>query len=195
MFNGFWIGNVESYAGARRGSIHQMKDKLVGRGVLLDLPKFKGVDRLQPKYGITPDDLDECAKAQGVEIGEGDMLVLRTGHVPWYYQLEDKGEYWKVGAPGITRAVVDWLAEKDVASLAMDNIAVEVEPFEEPYEHVYPLHARLIRDLGLTLGEVWWLEDLADTCAELNRYEFFLSAPPLNVTNASGSPANPVAIF
>jgi len=79
--------------------------------------------------------------------------------------------------------------------LAMDNIAVEVEPFEEPYEHVYPLHARLIRDLGLTLGEVWWLEDLADTCAELNRYEFFLSAPPLNVTNASGSPANPVAIF
>jgi kynurenine formamidase len=195
MFNGFWIGNVESYAGARRGSIHQMKDTLVGRGVLLDLPKFKGVDRLQPQYGITPDDLDQCAEAQGVEIGEGDMLVLRTGHVPWYYQLEDKMEYWKVGAPGITRAVVDWLAEKDVAALAVDNIAVEVEPFEEPYDHVYPLHARLIRDLGLTLGEVWWLEDLADTCAELNRYEFFLSAPPLNVTNASGSPANPVAIF
>lgn len=195
MYNGFWIGNVESYAGARRGSIHQMKDTLVGRGVLLDLPKFKGVDRLQPQYGITPDDLDACAEAQGVTVGEGDMLVVRTGHVPWFYQLQDKMEYWKVGAPGITRAVVDWLAEKDVAALAMDNIAVEVEPFEEPYDHVYPLHARLIRDLGLTLGEVWWLEDLSATCAELGRYEFFLSAPPLNVTNASGSPANPVAIF
>ena len=53
------------------------------------------------------------------------MLVLRTGHVPWYYEIENKMDYWG-SAPGITRAVVDWLAEKDVAALAMDNIAVEV---------------------------------------------------------------------
>jgi hypothetical protein len=72
-------------------------------------------------------------------------------------------------------------------------VAVEVEPFEEPYEHVYPVHARLIRDLGLTLGEVWWLEDLAQACQEENRWEFFLSAAPLNVTNGSGSPLNPIA--
>ena len=74
------------------------------------------------------------------------------------------------------------------------NIAIEVEPFEEPYEHVYPLHARLIRDLGLTLGEVWWLEELADACAADGKYEFFISAPPLNVTNASGSPLNPIVV-
>lgn len=194
MYNGFWIGNVEAYAGARRGSIHQMKDRLVGRGVLLDLPRYKGVERLQGGYGITPEDLDGCAAAQGVDVGEGDMLLLRTGHVPWFYSLSDKNEFWTAGAPGITNAVVDWLAEKDVAVLATDNIAVEVEPHEEGWEHVYPIHARLIRDLGLTLGEVWWLEDLADACASDGRYEFFLSAPPLNVTNASGSPTNPVAI-
>jgi hypothetical protein len=57
------------------------------------------------------------------------------------------------------------------------------------------LHGRLLRDLGLPLGEIWWLEDLAAACRETGRYEFFLSAAPLNVTNAAGSPINPIAIF
>ncbi len=195
MYNGFWIGNVESYAGARRGSIHNQKDTLVGRGVLLDIPRLKGVDRLQPGYAITPDDLDAAAEAEGVEVREGDILIVRTGHIPFYYSLTDKMSFWDGRAPGIGRACVQWLADKDVAALAMDNIAVEVEPFEEPFDHVYPLHSMLIRDLGLTLGEVWWLEDLADACAAEGRYEFFISAPPLNVTNASGSPTNPVAVL
>jgi kynurenine formamidase len=194
MYNGFWIGNVEAYAGARRGSIHNLKDSLVGRGVLLDIPRLKGLDRLEKGYAITPDDLDAAAEAEGVRVGEGDLLLVRTGHVPYFYSLQDKSEFWTGGAPGIGGACVQWLRDKDVSALAMDNIAIEVEPFEPGAEHVYPLHARLIRDLGLTLGEVWWLEDLADACAEDGRYEFFLAAPPLNITNASGSPANPVAI-
>ncbi|NEK85232.1 cyclase family protein [Blastococcus saxobsidens] len=194
MYNGFWIGNVESFAGARRGSIHHLKNTLVGRGVFLDLPRLRGVERLEQGYAITPADLDAAAEAHGVEIGEGDILVVRTGHVPWFYSLEDKSQFWTGGAPGLSKACVEWLHEKDVAALAMDNIAIEVEPFEEGAEHVYPIHARLIRDLGLTLGEVWWLEDLSEACARDGRYEFFISAPPLNVTNASGSPANPVVI-
>lgn len=195
MYNGFWIGNVESYAGARRGSIHNQKDTLVGRGVLLDIPRLKGLDRLQPGYAITPDDLDAAAEAEGVEVRQGDILIVRTGHVPYFYTLADKMSFWDGRAPGIGRACVQWLADKDVAALAMDNIAVEVEPFEEPFDHVYPLHSMLIRDLGLTLGEVWWLEELAEACAAESRYEFFISAPPLNVTNASGSPTNPVVIL
>jgi len=194
MYNGFWIGNVEGYAGARRGSIHNLKDTLVGRGVLLDLPRLRGIDRLEPGYAITPADLDSAAETHGVQIGSGDLLVVRTGHVPWFYSLEDKSPFWAGGAPGLSRACVQWLYEKDIAAVAMDNIAIEVEPFEEGAEHVYPLHSQLIRDLGLSLGEVWWLEDLSAACAEDGRYEFFLSAPPLNVTNASGSPANPVVI-
>lgn len=195
MYNGFWIGNVESYAGARRGSIHQLKDTLVGRGVLLDLPRAKGLGRLQPGYAITGDDLDACAAAQGVEIRTGDILVVRTGHVPYYYEMENQADFWKIGAPGMSITTAEWFHAKEIAALATDNIAIEVEPFEEGWEHVYPLHARLIRDLGLTLGEIWWLEDLAKACAEENRWEFLLSAPPLNVTNASGSPTNPVAIL
>jgi hypothetical protein len=87
----------------------------------------------------------------------------------------------------------EWAAERDIAALAMDNIGVEVEPFPEG-EQVYPLHVRLVRDLGLTLGEMWWLEDLAAACAADGRYEFFLSAPPLKLSNGVGSMLNPVAI-
>jgi kynurenine formamidase len=194
MYNGFWIGHVESYAGARRCSIHQMKDRLVGRGVLLDLPRHRGVERIEPGTAIKGPDLDDCAEAQGVEIRTGDILLIRTGHVPWYYTLDDPMQFWKAGAPGLSIETPRWLYEKEVAAVAMDNIAIEVEPFEEGWEHVYPLHAWLIRDLGLTLGEVWWLEELAEACAQDGRWEFFLAAPPLNVTNASGAPLNPIAI-
>lgn len=194
MYNGFWIGNVESFAGAKRCSIHQLKSTLVGRGVLLDLPRHLGVKRLEPGFAIKGELLDACAAAHGVEIRQGDILVVRTGHVPWYFELEDKMEFWKVGAPGLSIDTAQWLYEKEIAAIAMDNIAIEVEPFEPGYEHVYPLHARLIRDLGLTLGEVWDLEALSESCARDGRYEFFLSAQPLNVTNASGTPLNPVAI-
>jgi len=83
---------------------------------------------------------------------------------------------------------------KEIAALAMDNIAIEVEPFEEPVDHYYPMHSRLIRDLGLSLGEIWHLEKLAESCAGDGRYEFFVAAQPLNVTNGSGAPINPIVI-
>ena len=83
---------------------------------------------------------------------------------------------------------------KEIAALAMDNIAIEVEPFEEPVDHYYPMPSRLIRDLGLSLGEIWHLEKLAESCAADRRYEFFVAAQPLNVTNGSGTPINPIVI-
>lgn len=194
MYNGFWIGNVEQYAGARKCSIHHMKESLCGRGVFLDVARHKGVDRLEPGYAITVEDLEACIEAEGVEIRTGDIMIVRTGHVPWWYQLTDKNEFWASGEPGMSITTVDWIHEKEIAALAMDNIAIEVSPHEEPYEHVYPMHSRLIRDLGLTLGEIWELEKLSESCARDGRYEFFVAAQPLNVTNASGSPLNPVVI-
>jgi hypothetical protein len=67
-------------------------------------------------------------------------------------------------------ACVDWIYDKSIAAIAMDNVAIEVEPFEEPYEHAYPVHARLIRDLGLSLGEIWNLEPISEDCARDGRY-------------------------
>jgi kynurenine formamidase len=193
FYNGYWVGNVEQFAGAKRLGMHNMKDRLVGRGVLLDMARHKGVPRLEQGYAITADDLDGCIEAEGVAVRTGDILIVRTGHVSWWYELQDKAQFW-AGAPGMSIKTVDWLHEKEIAALAMDNIAIEVEPFEEPVEHYYPMHSRLIRDLGLSLGEIWHLEQLAEACAADGRYEFFLAAQPLNITNGSGTPINPIAI-
>lgn len=196
LYNGFWFGTVEAWAGARTLSIQRMKDRLTGRGVLLDLPRHLGVDRLSPGQEIEAAELADCAEAQGVRVGTGDILLVRTGHLAWWYELADtpvaKAEFWRA-SPGLSVRTVDWLHRSEIAALAADNISVEVEPPREPRDALYPLHVRLIRDLGMTIGEVWWLEELAAACAELGRWEFFLCAAPLNLTNASGSPLNPIA--
>ncbi len=197
LYNGFWIGNVETISGANRCSIMHMKESLCGRGVLLDVARHKGVDRLEQRYAITPKDLDEVIEAQGVEIREGDIMIVRTGHVAWWYTLETPAErlaFFDNGAPGISMACVEWIHEKSIAAIAMDNVAIEVEPPEKEGDGMYPVHARLIRDMGLSLGEIWNLEPIAEDCAKDGRYEFFVAAQPLRVTNGSGSPLNPIAI-
>lgn len=191
MYNGFWMGNVDALHGARRGSIDTFKASFVGRGVLLDVARHLGVDRIPKGHAITPDELDATAAAQGVAVGPGDLLLVRTGHVPWFYQLADKAEFWKDGAPGLGNACLDWIADRDIGALAMDNVAITVQPTEPPVS----IHTLLLVDLGLPLGEIWWLEDLAAACAAENRYEFFLVAPPLNVARSAGAPLNPVAIL
>jgi kynurenine formamidase len=196
LFNGFWLGNVESISGANRCSIQNMNESLCGRGVFLDVARHKGVKRLEQGYGIMPEELDEVAAAEGVEVREGDILILRTGHVPWFYELSPGAEKLKFfeGAPGISAKCVDWIYEKSIAAIAVDNVAVEVEPFEDTSEGLFPVHKRLIRDLGVSLGEIWHLEKLSEDCANDGRYEFFVAAQPLNITNGSGSPLNPIAI-
>jgi len=196
LYNGFWMGNVEQYVGAKRCSIHQMKETLCGRGVFLDVARHKGLDRLPQGYGITVADLEASIETAGVEIKSGDILIFRTGHLAWWYTLRTTAErlsFWD-GEPGLAMECVEWLHEKEIAAVAADNIALEVSPHEEPFDHVYPMHSRLIRDLGMTLGEIWDLEALSASCARDGRCEFFVAAQPLNLTNASGTPLNPIVI-
>jgi kynurenine formamidase len=191
MYNGFWMGTVDSLHGARRGSIDAMKNSFVGRGVLLDVARHLGIDRIPKGQAIGPADLEATAAAQGVQVRAGDILLIRTGHVPWFYTLADKSEFWKDGAPGLGNACLDWIADHDIAAIAMDNIAITVQPTEPPVS----IHTTLLVDLGLPLGEIWWLEDLAEACAAGGRYEFFVAAPPLNVSRSAGAPLNPIAIL
>jgi kynurenine formamidase len=195
MYNGFWIGTVGAFGGARRCSAHLLAGHLTGRGVLLDLPADQGIDRLRPGHPITVAELERCAERQGVEVRSGDLLLIRTGELGWFYGLDDKAPYWTGAHPGLSSTTLDWIYTRELAAIAMDNRTFEVTPFEEPYDITYPLHSRVIRDLGLTVGELWWLDDLAATCARLRRWEFLLSAPPIAVTGASGAPAAPVAFF
>jgi kynurenine formamidase len=194
FYNGFWLGTCETVTGANRCSIHQQRETLCGRGVLLDIPRHKRAKRLEPAYAIGPEDLDEVIAAQAVEVRDGDILIIRTGHLGWWYELapNERGRYFEA-QPGLSVRCVEWIHEQSIAAIAMDNMAVEVIPAEEPGAMI-PLHPRLIRDLGLSIGENWDLDPIAEDCARDGRYEFFVAAQPLNIQNAAGSPINPIAI-
>lgn len=179
--------------GAGRLGIDRLCRHFVGRGVLLDLPRaINNGARLSPGRAIGAGDLSAAAERLGVEVKAGDILLVRTGHLPWFYELADKSAFWR-GAPGLGGSAVPWLHDHDVAAVAMDTVAIEVQPSESP-DGTLPLHGLLIRDLGLTLGELFDLEQLAAACADDGRYEFLFVGQPLRITGAVGSPINPLAI-
>jgi len=191
LYNGFPSDTV-STTGARHDSIDKISGGVAGRGVLLDIPRLRGVDWLEAGDEIAPDELDAAAAAAGVAVGPGDIVLLRTG---WWARLraERSRRAFFAGEPGPSLACADWLAEREVAALAADNHAVEALPNAHAGTN-YPLHLVLIRDMGMTLGEFFDLEELAAHCAADGVAEFFFCAPPLKVTGAVGSPINPLAI-
>jgi kynurenine formamidase len=179
--------------GADRLSVDKLCRHFVARGVLLDLPRaINDGARLAQGYAISADDLNRAVAFANTDVREGDVLLVRTGHVPWYYELKDKREFWK-GAPGLGISTVEWLHAHRVAAVALDTVAAEVQPAEVTGA-VLPLHGLLIRDLGLTIGELFDLEPLSASCAEDGVYEFFFVAQPLRIVGAVGSPINPLAI-
>ncbi|WP_435196578.1 cyclase family protein [Natronomonas sp. EA1] len=172
---------------------------LFGRAVLLDVGRHLDVadenDRLPLGYGITIDDLQATAEAQGTDIRERDLLVIRTGAVE---RTRDPGAEWApLNEPGIvfSEELVEWVAELDIPYIGADNLAVEkVVQVIDGDTYVIPLHGAFLRNLGVYLNEILWLEDLAAACAEDGIYEFLLTGAPLNVERASGAPINPVAV-
>jgi kynurenine formamidase len=192
LYNGFKETDVRN-TGAARLSIDKLYRHFVGRGVLLDLPRILNAgERLAQGYAISGADLDRACEAAAVEVRSGDVLLIRTAHVPWYYTLTDKAEFWR-GAPGLGRSTVEWLHRHEVAAVALDTVAAEVQPPEDA-DVGLPLHGALLRDLGLTLGELFDLEALAADCATDGVYEFLFVGQPLRIPGAVGSPLNPLAI-
>jgi kynurenine formamidase len=194
LYNGYWAGVVTSHGGAKRLGIHHHADGIVGRAVLLDVARHQGLDRLEPAFAIGPELLEATAEGHGADVRAGDVLLVRTGWLGWWMDQAGGGDppgYHDL--PGISPRCVPWLAERDVAMLATDTLAVEVVP---PEEGVPPmaLHVGALRDLGLLLGELFDLDALAADCAEDGVYECFLVAAPLPVVNGVGSPLNPIAI-
>ena len=196
LYNGFWAGTVTA-TGSKVVSIDHLRTSFVGRGVLLDVALHVGEGKLEPGFRIEPDLLDATAAAQGVHVGAGDILLIRTGHMSDWAQLRsaaDREAFEHTPVPGLTGACAAWLREHDVAALASDTRCVEVIPSGDPEGRPAPLHVACLVDLGLTLGELWALDELAADCAQDGRYEFLLVAPPLNIAGAVGSPLNPIAI-
>ncbi|HET9691537.1 MAG TPA: cyclase family protein, partial [Acidimicrobiales bacterium] len=165
---------------------------IAGRGVLLDVARQKGVDWMQAGEVITPADLETAEQAQGVRVRPGDILLFRTGWRRKFLEEHDPAAFM-AGEPGLGMACAEWLHQREVAAVCSDNWAIEVLPGEIDGE-VLNVHMVLIRDMGMTLGEILDFEELAADCAADGIYEFFFCAPPLKFTHGVGSPINPLAI-
>jgi kynurenine formamidase len=192
LYNGHSIANVTPAGAARNGIDKIASGGIVSRGVLLDVARARGVERLAPGELVTPADLDAAAAAQRVAVESGDVLLLRTGHMRVFTHDGDRVTYMKV-SPGIGVDCVPWLHARQIAALASDTNLVEVYPPEVPGV-MFPVHMLCIRDMGLTLGEMFDLEALAEDCAGDGVYECLFTAAPLPVSGGVGSPINPLAV-
>jgi len=179
--------------GARANSIDKLKAKIVSRGVLLDIPRRRGRTWLEPGEAIYPDDLDGAAADAGVTIERGDIVLIRTGQMAQVRAAGSWGAYAGGPAPGLSLTVADWLARTEIAGYATDTWGTEVIPNETP-DVFQPLHCVAIVNMGMLVGEIFNLEELATDCAGDGVYEFLFVAPPLPITGAVGSPINPQAI-
>lgn len=191
IYNGFASSNIGSH-GAKRGSIDQFHTGIAGRGVLLDIASLKGVDTLADRYAVTPDELTAAVKRQNVEVGAGDIVLVRTGALGEAHRRPDPN-YVRADSPGLDVTCLEWLGARDVAALAVDNLAVEVYPTNrEGHRCVLPLHEIALRDMGLPLGELFVLDELAAHCRADGRWDFMFVGPPLRITKGVGSPVNPL---
>jgi kynurenine formamidase len=204
MYNGYDAAAVTA-TGTAQLSIHHWADRIATRGILLDVAKYKGVDNLEKGYVITPEDLDGCAKAQNLEVQSGDILCIRTGWMKVMMKMAwpMRGtEPYERGEPGIGIRACKWIKDKQISAVAVDNLGVEAIPFDpEGVKLVndvgfkgFPVHAELLVHQGVSLGEIWNFEELAEDCNADGVYEFMLIAPPLRIVGGVGSPLSPLAI-
>lgn len=192
IYNGAPTSSISLKNGAQKNSIDRLGYRVVGRGVLLDIAGSKSLEMLPGGYEITPEDLSFAERHHGVRVGTGDIVLIRTG---WQQNLVrgDSSTYMGTSAPGIGLACCEWLHEREASAVATDTQAVEVKPSRDPVA-THPVHMVLLRDMGMTMGEMFDLEELAKSCSEDGVYDFFFSAPPLKISGAVGSPITPIAI-
>ena len=192
LYNGYDANEVSS-RGARKLGVEKISRGVAGRAVLADVPRARGVQWLERGYAITAGDLDAALAAGHVEIKPGDVLLVRTGMMAMCRERGSWGDYAGGPAPGLSFSTADWVHSHQLSAIATDTWAMEVQPHEVP-DSFQPLHQVFIVNMGLTIGEIFQLDELADDCARDGVYECFFVAPPLPVTGAVGSPINPLAI-
>jgi len=189
LYNGFPSTTVGADGAARNGVEHAA-GLMSGRAVLLDYVRLNQGD--VPRRGlIMAADLDAMCAQQEVEVRAGDVLLVRTGSMAIWRETGSWREF-RAQQSGLDFGCLDWLHEHDIAAVAADNATVELAGYYADY--FVPLHMVGIRDMGLWLGEYWYLEDLAAACADDGRWDCFLSAHVLPVTGAVGSPVSAVAL-
>jgi kynurenine formamidase len=170
-----------------------IEDGVVGRGVLLDLPRFLRRPWLDGGTRILPRDLDNCAEALGVAVEGGDIVLVRTGRLTRCFHEGSWRGYRGGPAPGLSAHCARWLHEREVAAVATDTWSVEVIPNETDARD-QPLHEIALGRTGLLFGETFHLDTLSEACAADGEYAFLFTAPLLPALGAVGYPINPLAI-
>jgi kynurenine formamidase len=178
-------------AGAAELSIELAKDGIVGRGVLLDIPRLHGVPWLEPGAHVTPDDLTRAEQAQGVRVGQGDVLLVRVGH----RERRDAMGPWDSAATraGLHPAAMEFVSGRRVAVLGSDSNNDTSPSVAEGVD--FPVHVLAINAMGLPLLDWLQLDDLAALCAQASRWSFCCVIAPLRLVRGTGSPVNPIAIL
>jgi kynurenine formamidase len=194
LYNGF---PAETTAGgmAKCGVDKIAKHGIAGRGVLIDMARYRGKESLDRGETFGVEDLEAAAAQQGVAIEPHDNLVIRTG---WLKVFFDKGAeefYADFVEPGLVFSpeLVHWFREKEIVSLSTDTIANEVTADPET-GIALTLHAALMRNLGLLFSEILWLEELAEDCVEDGQWSFLYAAAPIHIVGGTGAPVNPVVL-
>lgn len=195
MYGGISAAEVTTQ-GAARNDIVPAARRLVTRGVLADVARHRGLQVLPPGEGIGADELQDVLDAQGVEVREGDALLVRTGLLGATRASGRWSEFAQCGpdlpnTPGIAVECLPLLHELGVCAIACDNWAVEQLRGGPPD---FPVHELSLVYMGMILGENFELDALADACAADGRYDFFFAGAPLPLRGGVGGPVNPMVV-
>jgi kynurenine formamidase len=190
LYNGYPSERVTAH-GALELAIHELRDGVVSRGVLLDVPRARGVPFLEPGDAISPLDLERAEEDAGVRVTSGDVLLVRTGR--WAYRSERGAWDARQTLAGLHASCLPWLHEREVASLGCDGVSDVIPSRVEGVP--LPIHTIAIVAMGLHLLDNLDLEGLAGACAEAGRWEFLLTIAPLVLLRGTASPVNPIAVF
>ncbi|MER5452435.1 cyclase family protein [Streptomyces sp. NPDC002764] len=177
--------------GATALSVEAARDGIVGRGVLLDIPRLRGVPWLEPGDHVTVDDLTAAETAQHVHVGEGDLLFVRVGHRRRRGEL---GAWHAADArAGLHPSALEFLGDRRVAVLGGDGNNDTAPSSTEGVD--FPVHVLAVHAMGLHLLDYLRFEDLAPICEAERRWSFLCVIAPLRLPDATGSPVNPIAVL
>ncbi len=192
MYNGFDYTEVD-FQGAHKCAIDVARDGIISRGVLIDVPRLRKLEWIEPGDAIFPEDLEAAEQAEGVRVGEGDVMLLRTGRFK-LRRIKGVGAISGLKMPGLHASCLEWLRERRIAVLGSDAVSdVLPTPYEPPLR--MPIHTGSLVMMGVHLIDNADLEQLAEKCARESRYDFMFSLLPLILERGTASPANPVAMF
>lgn len=189
LYNGFPADAVDSSGATKLGI--ETAGEIVSRGVLLDIARHEGVDRLPGKFAVTRDVLESAERTQDVTVEEGDILLVRTGQGGYF--LDGDVSRYRRPVAAFDLDAAEYFHERSVAGVAIDNAPFELLP-SSVEEVVLPLHVIALVYMGLFQGENFLFEELAAACAADRRYTMLLEATPERFLYSTGGMVNPVAI-